>query len=98
MFRKLFVLPEFDYYAEMPDPKTMILDPRVELQLYEYLTAVASMYRKNPFHNFEHASHVTMSVAKLLSRIVAPSHMDFQDSIVKDQTCTITPTVSLRTL
>jgi hypothetical protein len=57
MFRKLFVLPEFDYYAEMPDSKTMILDPRVELQLYEYLTAVASIYRKNPFHNFEHASH-----------------------------------------
>jgi len=26
----------------------------------------------NPFHNFEHASHVTMSVMKLLSRIVAP--------------------------
>jgi len=30
------------------------------------------MYRNNPFHNFEHASHVTMSVVKLLSRIVAP--------------------------
>lgn len=31
------------------------------------------MYRKeNPFHNFEHASHVTMSTNKLLSRIVAP--------------------------
>ena len=29
------------------------------------------MYRDNPFHNFEHASHVTMSVSKLLSRIVA---------------------------
>lgn len=29
-------------------------------------------YRNNPFHNFEHASHVTMSVVKLLSRIVAP--------------------------
>jgi hypothetical protein len=26
----------------------------------------------NSFHNFEHASHVTMSVSKLLSRIVAP--------------------------
>ena len=26
----------------------------------------------NPFHNYEHASHVTMSVTKLLSRIVAP--------------------------
>ena len=27
-------------------------------------------------HNFEHASHVTMSVTKLLSRIVAPSEID----------------------
>jgi 3'5'-cyclic nucleotide phosphodiesterase len=26
----------------------------------------------NPFHNFEHASHVTLSTVKLLSRIVAP--------------------------
>jgi 3'5'-cyclic nucleotide phosphodiesterase len=26
-----------------------------------------------PVHNFEHAAHVTMSVVKLLSRIVAPS-------------------------
>eukprot|EP00980_Cylindrotheca_fusiformis_P016273 scaffold4834_cov117-Cylindrotheca_fusiformis.AAC.1 len=28
------------------------------------------MYRDNPFHNFEHASHVTASVKKLLTRIV----------------------------
>eukprot|EP00980_Cylindrotheca_fusiformis_P022612 scaffold9514_cov106-Cylindrotheca_fusiformis.AAC.1 len=28
------------------------------------------MYRDNPFHNFEHASHVTSSVKKLLTRIV----------------------------
>jgi 3'5'-cyclic nucleotide phosphodiesterase len=34
-----------------------------------------------PFHNFEHASHVTMSVAKLLSRIVAHS----SDRIVADK-------------
>jgi hypothetical protein len=31
------------------------------------------MYQDNAFHNFEHASHVTLSVVKLLSRIVAPS-------------------------
>jgi hypothetical protein len=36
--------------------------------------------RENSFHNFEHASHVTMSVAKLLSRIVAPT-----DEICEDQ-------------
>ena len=83
---EVIVLPEFDDHALASDPKSLILDPGVELQLYEYVTAVAGMYRKNPFHNIEHASHVTMSVAKLLSRIVAPSHMDFQDSAARDQT------------
>eukprot|EP00980_Cylindrotheca_fusiformis_P002909 scaffold675_cov103-Cylindrotheca_fusiformis.AAC.20 len=39
-------------------------------QLRNYLFNVASMYRDNPFHNFEHASHVTASVKKLLTRIV----------------------------
>ena len=80
------------------------LEEAVRNQLEEYVTEVASMYRYNPFHNFEHvrtqskqsygtffffrlrakvsriyffnfffqASHVTMSVTKLLSRIVAP--------------------------
>ncbi len=48
------------------------LDDIVLEQLMEYVTAIASMYRSNPFHNFEHASYVTMSVVKLLSRIVAP--------------------------
>jgi hypothetical protein len=36
------------------------------------------MYCDNPFHNFEHASHVCMSVVKLLSRIVAPDEV-FQE-------------------
>jgi class 3 adenylate cyclase len=36
------------------------------------LMPVAALYHDPHFHNFEHASHVTMSVAKLLSRIVAP--------------------------
>eukprot|EP00980_Cylindrotheca_fusiformis_P023768 scaffold10954_cov65-Cylindrotheca_fusiformis.AAC.1 len=39
-------------------------------QLRSYITNVASMYQDNPFHNFEHASHVTASVKKLLTRIV----------------------------
>jgi len=29
-------------------------------------------YRGNRFHNFEHACHVTMSVTKLLGRVVTP--------------------------
>jgi 3'5'-cyclic nucleotide phosphodiesterase len=39
----------------------------------EYITILSNMYHtENPFHNFEHACHVTMSVSKLLKRIVAP--------------------------
>lgn len=40
--------------------------------LQEYVALIAKSYRDNPFHNFEHACHVTMSVNKLLSRVVAP--------------------------
>ena len=45
---------------------------KVTDQLREYCRKIASMYKlSNPFHNFEHASHVTQSSAKLLSRIVS---------------------------
>jgi hypothetical protein len=58
------------------------------------------MYRDNPFHNFEHASHVTMSVVKLLSRIVAPDQVANADDSggMHDlaSTPTTTPTVSLQ--
>jgi class 3 adenylate cyclase len=62
------------------------LDPVVLDQLEEYVSAVASMYRDNPFHNFEHASHVVMSVVKLLSRIVVP---DIGEETGKDMASTL---------
>ena len=37
------------------------------------------------FHNFEHASHVTMSVVKLLSRIVAPPDLDLEGENVTNE-------------
>lgn len=54
------------------DPTTIELGDDVTQQLREYVGMLALMYRENPFHCFEHASHVTMSVHKLLGRIVAP--------------------------
>jgi len=39
------------------------------------------MYRDNDFHNFEHACHVTMSVTKLLSRIVLPSDLTYPEKV-----------------
>ena len=47
-------------------------------------------YNDNPFHSFEHASHVTMSVTKLMSRIVAPSHvLDSCDEDKQDLAATL---------
>jgi 3'5'-cyclic nucleotide phosphodiesterase len=54
------------------NPDSVVLDPNLESQLRDYIQTIAAMYHNNPFHNFEHASHVTMSTVKLLSRIVAP--------------------------
>jgi 3'5'-cyclic nucleotide phosphodiesterase len=63
------------------DPQSIVIDPKIAGLVYKYVTLLADMYRDNPFHNFEHASHVTMSVIKLLSRIVAPFNMDFDDNV-----------------
>jgi class 3 adenylate cyclase len=59
----------------------MELPEKAVEQLVEYVRSIATLYRSNSFHNFEHASHVTMSVSKLLSRIVAPD-IDFQKNEV----------------
>jgi hypothetical protein len=61
------------------DPNSVHVSDKTVKMLHEYVSAIAALYHDNPFHCFEHASHVTMSVAKLLSRIVAPSDMDFSD-------------------
>jgi 3'5'-cyclic nucleotide phosphodiesterase len=38
-------------------------------QLRELMASIAQLYRDNPFHNFEHCSHVVMSARKMLNRI-----------------------------
>jgi hypothetical protein len=68
------VLPEFDarsFQKQVP-VSSIQLDPAVLNQLTDLVTMIGDHYRDNPFHNFEHASHVAMSVSKLLSRIVSP--------------------------
>lgn len=75
--KEIVTLPKFDpEVTKREDPNTIELDRTVCKQLKDYVTAIASMYRDNPFHNFEHASHVTMSVKKLLARIVRPDAID----------------------
>ena len=66
------------------DPEKVELSWDVKKQLRDYVKNIAGMYRDNPFHSFEHASHVTMSTVKLLTRIVAPTTIDYDDMCYKD--------------
>eukprot|EP00339_Tiarina_fusa_P009787 CAMPEP_0117081096 /NCGR_PEP_ID=MMETSP0472-20121206/57184_1 /TAXON_ID=693140 ORGANISM="Tiarina fusus, Strain LIS" /NCGR_SAMPLE_ID=MMETSP0472 /ASSEMBLY_ACC=CAM_ASM_000603 /LENGTH=451 /DNA_ID=CAMNT_0004808939 /DNA_START=187 /DNA_END=1538 /DNA_ORIENTATION=- len=81
-----FVLDEVKEVIEMPrrsdsalpllhQPEDVdgieFLNPDVEKELRSYVVTMCMMYNSNSFHNFDHASHVGMSTAKLLRRIVA---------------------------
>jgi hypothetical protein len=45
------------------------LNPVAVQQLRTYIMAVASLYQDLPFHSFEHACNVTVSVSKFLTRM-----------------------------
>lgn len=54
-----------------------ILGKQALKELHEYVTAIADLYSSDiHFHNFEHASHVTMSVNKLIKRITSLNEED----------------------
>ena len=57
-------------------------------QLRHYIHCIASLYQTNAFHNFDHASHVVMSVTKMMGRIVAPSDI-IKDGVSKDLGATL---------
>ena len=72
-------LPKFDDHKrgkKKTSPSSVQLDPMVLMELKDYVTTIASMYRDNPFHGFEHASHVSQSTSKMLKRIVLSDEMD----------------------
>eukprot|EP00934_Nitzschia_sp_Nitz4_P003323 Nitzschia sp. Nitz4//scaffold172_size47551//32245//35933//NITZ4_007146-RA/size47551-snap-gene-0.66-mRNA-1//1//CDS//3329538765//3313//frame0 len=72
---EIIALPEYDRHHGH-DNRNLELDPTIVEQLRKYVAAIAGTYHgaQNPFHNFEHASHVCMSVSKLMSRIVSAEH------------------------
>lgn len=82
--QEIIALPEFDSDAAramaVGDKSNSGLDAQVVRQLRSYVAKIASLYRRNDFHNFEHASHVMMSVTKLMSRIIAPSDLELENA------------------
>ena len=75
--KEIVALPEFDpVLAEtQEDADNVKLSDELLAQVHDFVTNIAALYNDNPFHNFEHASHVTMSVVKLLGRIISPTDL-----------------------
>jgi hypothetical protein len=72
----------FDPAAAKMDLNCTEIDPIVCGQLKDYVKTIASTYMNNPFHNFYHASHVTMSASKLINRInSADQHGGFSGQV-----------------
>jgi hypothetical protein len=47
------------------------LSPEVVEQVYSFVAVIAGLYRRNAFHNLEHASQTTAILTKMLSKVEA---------------------------
>ena len=91
----VIVLPKYDAKIARKEDEIegIKLDEAVVSQLHDYVSTIAQLYRNNPFHNYEHAMHMSMSCVKLLSRIISPDiETDDKDAvkILHDHTYGIT--------
>jgi hypothetical protein len=70
---EVIMLPDFEFSMKASssvDSPAIELTSAVLWQLRDLISVIAYCYRPNPFHNFEHASHVAMSIMKLLQRVM----------------------------
>jgi hypothetical protein len=56
-------------FSSRGDSNSRHISPEARGELFEFVTRIASMYRNTHFHNFEHASHVSMSANKLMNKV-----------------------------
>eukprot|EP00934_Nitzschia_sp_Nitz4_P000158 Nitzschia sp. Nitz4//scaffold306_size21755//9910//13748//NITZ4_008590-RA/size21755-snap-gene-0.13-mRNA-1//1//CDS//3329547114//158//frame0 len=80
---EVVALPPFDAEAARfrkarPDV-TMLQQTRADL--HEYVKRIALAYNDVPFHNFEHASHVTLCANKLLNRLVNSDEYETEEAL-----------------
>ncbi|CAJ1942462.1 unnamed protein product [Cylindrotheca closterium] len=76
--RELVMLPNFDsnLAANMVNSDLVVLPEKVEKELRLYVWSIASSYHANEFHNFEHATHVSVSMNKMLQKLSTTSAAD----------------------
>lgn len=68
----VIVLPQFCAQAAARGSRDVEVPANVRDQIHDVVERIAAMYQDNPFHNFEHACHVTQQVAKFIGRIATP--------------------------
>jgi 3'5'-cyclic nucleotide phosphodiesterase len=78
--QEMVIIPRYDDALlredALHDASSVELGDLVVEELTNFVTTVTTFYydpSRNPFHNFMHASHVLMSVVKMMQRIVSPS-------------------------
>lgn len=60
--------------------KVALIPSKAREELRAYVARIASMYQDVNFHNFEHASHVTMSAQKLINKVVLRDAAEYASS------------------
>ena len=63
----------------LQDPAKVVLSSSVKNELRDFVSSIAFLYRENHFHCFDHATHVLMSISKLLTRVVTQETIDYRD-------------------
>jgi hypothetical protein len=69
---EVIILPAYDVRRNLLSEKALATSLNVSdlrLTVRSYVADIATMYNDIPFHNFEHASHVTLAANKLLQRL-----------------------------
>lgn len=86
--QEVISLPKYNARAieSMKAAETVELPSNVKDQLRQYVATIAHMYRDNPFHSFHHASHVMMSLDKLLINVISPRELNDVDAQRRDYT------------
>lgn len=67
--RDVVILPPHRLSDRTKENTEPTMDPKIFPQLVDFVRELCLLYRPNPFHNFDHASHVAMSAIKLLKRV-----------------------------
>lgn len=84
---EIIALPEFKKTLANTTSSDIEIDKQVVEELREYVSCVASMYRPNAFHNFEHASHgkPTMFIFSLFGGTISHNVVSLSSDHVSNQ-------------